>query len=242
MNIYQRMSPPAKLKVAIGFAITSCVVALASTAMLVLLLEKIPLDEASSPVNRQNGASVEVTAVDSPDLSRAEIGIIAQSMAAVLATRLPGSSSRGGLWRGHANLRTTGWRSGGIHGREEFIRPRRYEGTRCRRQVEADAIGSLGVYHGTRSIPSCAAHARARTRCEQGRRILSGSISGRIRPRQRHARSDIAPRYQRLYFVDIAGKSLQCRTACRSECAGEGAQQLDLAGAAGQAFHSAARF
>ncbi|MEG0884326.1 MAG: hypothetical protein RSH52_24135 [Janthinobacterium sp.] len=92
MNIYQRMSPPAKLKVAIGFAIISGVVALASTVMLVLFLEKIPLGEASSPVNRQHGASVEVTAVDSPDLSSAEIGIIAHSMVAVLATRLPGSS------------------------------------------------------------------------------------------------------------------------------------------------------
>lgn len=92
MNIYQRLSLPAT--VANGIAIASCLVALASTAMLFLYLEKIPLGEASSPVNRQNGASVEVMAVDSPDLSSAEIGIIAQSMAAVLATRLPGSSPR----------------------------------------------------------------------------------------------------------------------------------------------------
>lgn len=92
MNRYQRMSPHAKLKVAIGSAVTSVVVALVSTVTCLLYMESIPVFDTSTSVDHRSGALVEVTMVDSPDLSSAEIYFIAQSMSMIVAKRQPGYS------------------------------------------------------------------------------------------------------------------------------------------------------
>jgi hypothetical protein len=89
MNRYQRLSPHAKLRIAIGFAITSFLAAIVSSVGLLLYMEKIPVSETSAFAAQNNGAVVEFTMVDSPNLSNAEISIIAQSMATILANRQP---------------------------------------------------------------------------------------------------------------------------------------------------------